>query len=424
MPAPYPLPAHQTKTVLRTKSTGDGDGHNEISFEDQKGEEAFYMRAERRMEKLVRGDEGALVQGSRSRMVGKDEHIAVRGNRHDHVYGDEHRIVDGDKRTEIGGSTSITVHGDVSVDVQGTLSLRVGGRVIVVAVADLLLAAADATMRSDGAFVRATAGTTYASPFVDNVGAPGAGNPNAPAMPAPPTLPAAYQTRLPHAKVRLPVIAWPRAIPPIGSVPDEEIICRFVCECKDARNKRGDRRTPQACLSQNLALYEKAARGVTRIWAEVPYNMAEHPPAPITSRNEPWRGTGRKPAGSRIPDVVLVKDPSKPPTQDNIDKVIEVKFPPDDWAEGQERAYTRIAGSAPVEKWGPDWPCYCSDRKEPEPAKAPDDVVVAGGIALLILALLLDDLVGGFADDAAIPPLVVELVKRLGPVLKPGLITP
>ncbi|MEI8632370.1 phage baseplate assembly protein V [Vibrio sp. PP-XX7] len=37
---PYPLPENKTKTVLRTK-THQGEGFNELSFEDQSGQEKF-----------------------------------------------------------------------------------------------------------------------------------------------------------------------------------------------------------------------------------------------------------------------------------------------------------------------------------------------------------------------------------------------
>jgi len=36
-------------------------------------------------------------------------------------------------------------------------------------------------------------------------------------------------------------------------------------------------------------------------------------------------------------------------------------------------------------------------------------------IALLIIALILDDLVGGAADDIAIPPLIARMLQKLAP---------
>jgi len=58
---------------------------------------------------------------------------------------------------------------------------------------------------------------------------------------------------------------------------------------------------------------------------EVPYLNK----APVMSRNEPVRPTRSRPAGSRIPDVVVVKNPRLPPVLDNVQRVYEMKFPGD-----------------------------------------------------------------------------------------------
>jgi len=66
----------------------------------------------------------------------------------------------------------------------------------------------------------------------------------------------------------------------------------------------------------------------------------------------------------RRPDVVIVKDPSKPPTQDNIKQVVEMKFPPDQRNENQAKAYGKIAGdeNKVVEMQSTD--CDCSQENQ------------------------------------------------------------
>lgn len=78
---------------------------------------------------------------------------------------------------------------------------------------------------------------------------------------------------------------------------------------------------------------------------EVPYLNK----APVMSRREPVRPTRSRPAGSRIPDVVVVKNPRLPPVLDNVQRVYEMKFPGDGFsnAEGtdgrtQHQAYSHI----------------------------------------------------------------------------------
>ena len=115
-----------------------------------------------------------------------------------------------------------------------------------------------------------------------------------------------------------------------------------------------------------------AACGFTsRIKAEVPYDMTRTPPAPYMSKNNPKRPTKSRPKDSRIPDVVIVKDGSLPPTQGNIVEIVEIKFPPDDWMPGQQQAYEEIAGDAPVTQLGPD-ECGCPNVKVPVPVPVPE----------------------------------------------------
>ncbi len=135
------------------------------------------------------------------------------------------------------------------------------------------------------------------------------------------------------------------------------------------------------------------------------------------SRNDPTRPTHSKPAGSKIPDVVLVIDPTRPPTQDNIKKVIEMKFPGDKGSDDQMLDYGVISGAAPLEVWTLDR-CGCGEEEpKPKPVLEPVPDPAAGLLVVLaLLALvLLDDLIPvvGQADDPAIPVLLARLAQIL-----------
>lgn len=66
----------------------------------------------------------------------------------------------------------------------------------------------------------------------------------------------------------------------------------------------------------------------------------------------------------RRPDVVIVKDPTKPPTQDNIQQVVEMKFPPQETDRDQKRKDERIAGDpSRALVIGPQ-DCDCSQPRE------------------------------------------------------------
>lgn len=204
---------------------------------------------------------------------------------------------------------------------------------------------------------------------------------------------------------------------PIGKpgVPltDRLALCPAVCKCKDAPGKgRDGRDLKQVCVSSVLAAADKSLDGKSIYKPEVSYDMTRTPPRPIMSSgadNQPhpwipgwiakwWELPGPKepqrppfqPGQGMIrrPDVVIVNDPTKPPTQDNIKQVVEIKFPPDKLDERQEQAYIQIAGSrAKFATLEPD-DCNC-DKRNPNPPTVPAPDAQSLGAAALGTALLL-----------------------------------
>ena len=95
---------------------------------------------------------------------------------------------------------------------------------------------------------------------------------------------------------------------------------------------------------------------------EVPYLNR----APVMSRNEPVRPTRSRPAGSRIPDVVVVKNPRLPPVLNNVQRVYEMKFPGDKFSSefgpdgmNQFQAYQEIFGEKFLKKALDTGSCAC-----------------------------------------------------------------
>ena len=76
---------------------------------------------------------------------------------------------------------------------------------------------------------------------------------------------------------------------------------------------------------------------------------------------------------TRRPDIIAVKDPFNPPTQDNIDRIYEMKFRGDEWNDGQERSYEKIGGNpSKVKELTEDKCCGNDNRKNiPEPVLLP-----------------------------------------------------
>lgn len=80
---PYELPANQTQSGVKSRSSKDGtpDNFNEICFEDKKGEEQLSMHAEKDMSVSVENDQSISVGHDRTKTVKHDETNTIQNNR-------------------------------------------------------------------------------------------------------------------------------------------------------------------------------------------------------------------------------------------------------------------------------------------------------------------------------------------------------
>jgi type VI secretion system secreted protein VgrG len=177
---PYELPANQTQSGIKSRSTkgGTASNFNELRFEDKKGHEELHFQAEEDMSTLVKhnqvlrvgtdrfiivgNDETNLVKNDRALTVDKNDSVAI-GGTHDktitgpvtQIYGGDHsRKVDGqqeffaeknkdqhvklayklttDKKFQLNqAATSMTFKGsNVTMDSAGTITLQAGGATV------------------------------------------------------------------------------------------------------------------------------------------------------------------------------------------------------------------------------------------------------------------------------------------------------
>lgn len=201
---------------------------------------------------------------------------------------------------------------------------------------------------------------------------------------------------------------------------DKKVLCTAICKCKNTPGVGKDGRSlKQVCVSAQLRALDASLQHRSPYKPEINYDMTKNPPEPIMDSTietkghdwlpgwlrkwwpedpehppfEPGRGMVKR------PDVIIVKDPTKPPTQDNIKKVVEIKFPPDKVSEEQKDAYEVIAGDAEVVTMTPD-KCDC-DKMEPDKPKIPVDVEDIGTIGTLLG--LLSILLGGKGPRRPMP---------------------
>lgn len=189
---------------------------------------------------------------------------------------------------------------------------------------------------------------------------------------------------------------------------DKKVLCSAICYCSSTPNVSQDgKNLKQTCVAQRLGELDEILQGRSPYKPEVSYDMTKNPPQPILDSH-----TGNSPHGwipgwiskywdedpehppfkrgkgmIRRPDVVIVNDPKKPPTQDNIKQVVEMKFPPDPRKQEQADSYAEIAGDERkvVEMKSTD--CDCS--QENQQSKVPVEqlgwaATIAGAVMFIV----------------------------------------
>jgi len=160
-PPPYALPASKTRSGIRTRSTRNATGYNELAFEDRSGYEMLVLRAERDLDTTVQRDAVARVgrnraehvEGAGFSVVQGNSIASVGGNRVEHVGGDASLAVNGSLREAVDGAREEHTRGSRSATVEGDRSDRVvGQRRAVVGGASETAITGDASVRTDGSF--------------------------------------------------------------------------------------------------------------------------------------------------------------------------------------------------------------------------------------------------------------------------------
>lgn len=136
---PVKLPANQTQSVIRTRSSKNGDAGNEILLDDRKDAEAFNLRAQKDMGVVVMaalatevgdGEKHVVKKGDRVVEVqsGKEVHT-VKGARDLTVEGAEKHVNKASFTQEVNGDYVLDVKGNCTIKVKGNLNLEVMGAV-------------------------------------------------------------------------------------------------------------------------------------------------------------------------------------------------------------------------------------------------------------------------------------------------------
>ncbi|WP_338116015.1 type VI secretion system tip protein VgrG [Thiocystis violacea] len=125
---PYALPANQTQSGVKSRSTRDGgpENFNEIRFEDKKGQEEVYVHAERDLNTLVEVNESRDIGDSRTTLIQNDETLRIKaGDRSETLEqgSDTLRVSLGDITIEAPAGTYSVSAMDVAIT--GTTSVKI-----------------------------------------------------------------------------------------------------------------------------------------------------------------------------------------------------------------------------------------------------------------------------------------------------------
>ncbi|MHC5109715.1 MAG: type VI secretion system Vgr family protein [Planctomycetota bacterium] len=120
---PYQLPDNKTRSVIKTNSSKDGSGNNEIRFEDLTDNEQLFIQAQRQMDTRVKASHFHTVGGNYHLHVGGDD----KGESRELVHKDKHVHVQQHLNTWVEGNEGHDISSDRWVSVNGVEEHAVAG---------------------------------------------------------------------------------------------------------------------------------------------------------------------------------------------------------------------------------------------------------------------------------------------------------
>ncbi|MCG6416967.1 type VI secretion system tip protein VgrG [Vibrio fluvialis] len=169
--APYALPDNKTKTVLRTE-THQGQGYNELSFEDQAGSEQIYLHAQKDFDGLIENDHTSVIKHDKHLTVENDRFTQIKNNQHLTVGGESRESATGNRTLMVEGSLHVKT-GSIWVNESGTeVHIKAGQKVVIEAGSEI-------TVKAGGSFVKVDPAGVHLSGAGVNLnsgGSPGSGS--------------------------------------------------------------------------------------------------------------------------------------------------------------------------------------------------------------------------------------------------------
>lgn len=108
--------------TIKSQSTDNAGGFNELRFDDKSGEEQIYLHAEKNHDIRVKNDTYETI--------GNDRHLVVENDQVEEVKNDRMETIGNDHKQKIGNDRNLIIEGKEAKLVEGAISLTVKGDVI------------------------------------------------------------------------------------------------------------------------------------------------------------------------------------------------------------------------------------------------------------------------------------------------------
>jgi type VI secretion system secreted protein VgrG len=97
---PYQLPANKTRMTIKSK-THQGEGYNELRFEDENNRQEVYLQAEKDHNTLIKNDESHQIGHDRTKTVGNDQAESIGRDKSTQIGRDHTETIGQDSRVTI-----------------------------------------------------------------------------------------------------------------------------------------------------------------------------------------------------------------------------------------------------------------------------------------------------------------------------------
>jgi type VI secretion system secreted protein VgrG len=144
---PYPLPAEQTRSTIKSNSSIGGEGFNEIRFEDKKGQEEVFIQAEKDFKRVVKNND-VLSVGVEKADQG-DQSITIKHDQSVDIGHDQTVAIKNDQNVTVSGDQKITVSKTIVIEATTSIELKVGGSSIKIEPAKITIKSTQIALAAD-----------------------------------------------------------------------------------------------------------------------------------------------------------------------------------------------------------------------------------------------------------------------------------